>query len=147
MRYSTASRAKAITRARRPPSCASAGATCAAPSATHDTRTVRGATLVERLHRAGKYVCIETNGTHPLPDGIDWITCSPKDGAPVVLPQADEVKVVYQGQDIAPYERIAARHYFLQPCSGRNIRETAECVLRHPRWRLSLQTHLIIGIN
>lgn len=105
------------------------------------------ATLLERLHRADKYVCIETNGTHPLPDGIDWITCSPKDGAPVVLPRADEVKVVYQGQDIAPYERIAARHYFLQPCSGRNIRETAECVLRHPRWRLSLQTHLIIGIN
>ena len=53
--------------------------------------------LIERLHQAGKYICIETNGTHPLPNGIDWVTCSPKEGAPVVLTHIDEVKVVYVG--------------------------------------------------
>lgn len=103
--------------------------------------------LVDHLHRIGKYVCIETNGTHPLPDNIDWITCSPKQGHPVVLSRMDEVKVVYEGQDILPYETLASDRFFLQPCSGRNIRETVECVLQHPTWRLSLQTHLMIGIE
>lgn len=103
--------------------------------------------LVNLLHEAGKYISIETNGTHPLPEGIDWITCSPKEGGTVVLPRMDEVKVVYQGQDLTPYETMPARHFFLQPCSGQNIRETVDCVLHHPRWRLSLQTHKLIDIR
>ena len=58
--------------------------------------------FVRMLQEAGKYVSIETNGTHQLPDNLDWVTCSPKEGAPVVLRHIDEVKVVYLGQDWAP---------------------------------------------
>ena len=59
----------------------------------------------------------------------------------------DELKLVYQGQDITPYEALPAHHFFLQPCSGLNIRETIDCILAHPRWRLSLQTHKMVGIR
>ena len=103
--------------------------------------------LVRLLHGAGKYICIETNGTRPLPPGIDWVTCSPKAGGAVCLERMDEVKVVYQGQSILPYESLPAWHFFLQPCSGGNIAETVACVLRHPHWRLSLQTHKLIDIR
>ena len=103
--------------------------------------------FVELLHRAGKYVCIETNGTRPLPPGIDWVTCSPKRGGALKLARMDEVKVVYEGQELAPYEALPATHFFLQPCSCRNTAETVACVLAHPRWRLSLQTHKLIDIR
>ena len=113
--------------------------------------------LVEKLHRAGKYVMMETNGTHPLPDGcdIDWVTCSPK-GAPIRLQHIDELKVVYEGpeQDMTVYDSIAATEYRLQPCDTgdpqRNIdiqRATIDYILRHPRWRLSLQTHKLLNIQ
>lgn len=104
-------------------------------------------TFINRLHDSGKYICIETNGTHPLPLGIDWVTCSPKEGGQVVLDKIDEIKVVYEGQDLTPYESFPATHFFLQPCSGQNITETVECVLRNPHWRLSLQTHKLISIR
>lgn len=103
--------------------------------------------FVHRLHQAGKYVCIETNGTRVLPDNIDWVTCSPKQGAELQIKRINEVKVVYEGQDITPYEGLSAGHYFLQPCSGSNISETVDCVMRHPKWRLSLQTHKLIDIR
>lgn len=103
--------------------------------------------LIDRLHRAGKFVCVETNGTRSLPSGIDWITCSPKQGGKVVLDRMDEVKVVYEGQDITSYESLPARHFFLQPCSCSNTQATVECVMEHPRWRLSLQTHKLIDIR
>lgn len=103
--------------------------------------------FVHRLHQAGKYVCIETNGTRALPDNIDWVTCSPKRGVKLAITRMDEVKVVYEGQDIAVYELLPAEHFFLQPCSCSNTQETVECVLRHPRWRLSLQTHKLIDIR
>ena len=102
--------------------------------------------LIERLHQAGKYICIETNGTHPLPNGIDWVTCSPKEGAPVVLTHIDEVKVVYVGQPLAPYAALPAQHQFLQPCSRQNTDEVVRYILTHPEWRLSLQTHKLIHI-
>lgn len=104
--------------------------------------------LISLLHRAGKYICIETNGTHPLPEGIDWVTCSPKQqGAGLVLERMDELKVVYQGQALDVYERLQAAHRFLQPCSCANTAETVECVMSHPQWRLSLQTHKLIDIR
>lgn len=103
--------------------------------------------LVELLHRAGKYVCIETNGTRPLPPGIDWVTCSPKRGGELRLAHMDEVKVVYEGQDLRPYEQLPATHFFLQPCSCLNTAETVACVMAHPKWRLSLQTHKLIDIQ
>lgn len=103
--------------------------------------------FIDRLHAAGRYVCIETNGTRPLPENIDWVTCSPKAGGQVAITRMDEVKVVYEGQDITVYEELPARHFFLQPCSCRNTGETVECVMQHPKWRLSLQTHKLIDIR
>ncbi|MFV0545880.1 MAG: 7-carboxy-7-deazaguanine synthase QueE [Bacteroides sp.] len=103
--------------------------------------------LIDRLHQYGAYVCIETNGTHPIPQTIDWVTCSPKAGGAVGIRRIDELKVVYEGQSLTPYEAIPATHYFLQPCSGRNIPETIACVMEHPKWRLSLQTHKLIHIR
>ena len=103
--------------------------------------------LIGLLHQAGKYVCIETNGTRPLPAAIDWITCSPKQGVKLGLNRMDEVKVVYEGQNIDVYESLPAEHFFLQPCSCSNTREVVDCVMRHPKWRLSLQTHKLINIE
>lgn len=103
--------------------------------------------FVDRLHQTGKYVCIETNGTHVVPDNMDWVTCSPKQGAKLHITHMDEVKVVYEGQDINVYELLPAKHFFLQPCSGVNIKETVDCVMQHPKWRLSLQTHKLIDIQ
>lgn len=103
--------------------------------------------FIDLLHRAGKYVCIETNGTKPLPAAIDWVTCSPKPGAELNVNRMDEVKVVYEGQDLSAYEQLPAEHFFLQPCSCINTAETVACVMQHPRWRLSLQTHKLINIQ
>lgn len=103
--------------------------------------------LIKLLHKAGKYICIETNGTHPLPSGIDWITCSPKEGAPVRLQHIDEVKVVYTGQDLSAYAALKADWHFLQPCSCSNTEEVVDYILYHPEWRLSLQTHKLIDIR
>ncbi len=103
--------------------------------------------LIDRLHAAGKYICIETNGTHPLPENIDWITCSPKEGAPVCLTRIDELKVVFTGQDLTSYAHTPASHYYLQPCSCKNTQEVVNYILKHPQWRLSLQTHKLIDIQ
>lgn len=103
--------------------------------------------LINLLHQAGKFICIETNGTHPLPDGIDWITCSPKQGGELKLTRMDEVKVVYEGQDLTAYELLPATHFFLQPCSCKNTAETVAYILANPKWRLSLQTHKLIDIR
>ena len=103
--------------------------------------------FIDRLHQAGKYVCIETNGTNPLPQNIDWVTCSPKQGVKLGITRMDEVKVVYEGQDIEVYELLPAEYFFLQPCSCSNIAETVACVMQHPKWRLSLQTHKLIDIR
>ncbi len=104
--------------------------------------------LVESLHRLADTICIETNGTHPVPKGIDWVTCSPKEGSRVVLLNADEVKVVYTGQDVEHWRRqIMSKHWFLQPCSCQNTADTVNYVLHHPAWRLSLQTHKLVGIE
>ena len=108
----------------------------------------------------GKRIAIETNGTHPLPDGIDWVTLSPKTGLgnsgdlPVVLTRCDELKVVYLGQDLAQYDTIQATHRYLQPCWVEddeqcrvNMQATVQAVLDNPLWRLSLQTHKVLGIQ
>ena len=108
----------------------------------------------------GKRIAIETNGTRPLPHGIDWVTLSPKTGLgnsgdlPVVLTRCDELKVVYLGQDLSQYDSITAAHRYLQPCwvanpdqCRSNMQATVQAVLDHPEWRLSLQTHRILGIQ
>lgn len=111
-------------------------------------------------HLTGKRIAIETNGTNMLPDNLDWVTLSPKgaypggDAFPLVIDSCDELKVVYTGQPLDQYFDIQARHYFLQPCycdddstRQHNIELTIQAVMRDPRWRLSLQTHRLLGIR
>ena len=119
--------------------------------------------LVDALHAAGRYVAVETNGTHPLPDNVDWVTLSPKsafvDDAEVVLTRADEIKVIYDALH-DPAAQLSTIHYplstihFLQPCdtgdAARNRQITAatvEYIKSHPEWRLSLQIHKILDIQ
>lgn len=102
--------------------------------------------LIDALRHEGIYVCIETNGTCVLPENIDWVTCSPKEGAEIKVKRIDEVKVVYVGQDVSVYLDLPADHYFLQPCSGVNTKEVIAYILQHPAWRLSLQTHKLLQI-
>lgn len=104
--------------------------------------------LVQLLQDNGCYVTMETNGTHPVPANIDWVTCSPKPNSRVTLGMASEVKVVYEGQDVERWrEVVKAPHYFLQPCSCTNTAEVVQYILDHPWWRLSLQTHKLIDIR
>lgn len=103
--------------------------------------------FIKVLKSAGKYIQIETNGTVALPEGMDWITCSPKAGGKLKVTKPNEVKVVYTGQDLTPYEQIPAQVYMLQPCSCQNTEEVVEYVKTHPQWRLSLQTHKMIHIR
>lgn len=102
--------------------------------------------FVEALHEAGKYVCIETNGTCVLPKEIDWVTCSPKQGTKLRVERVDEIKIVYQGQEVESYLQIPASAYFLQPCSCTNTLEVVDYIKLHPVWRLSLQIHKLIAI-
>ena len=107
--------------------------------------------LIEALHQQGFRVHIETNGTRPLPQGIDWITCSPKEGSSLALRQADEVKIVYTGDNPEHWkDEIQADYWLLQPLDhngANNAAETAQYVLAHPQWRLSLQIHKILGLR
>ena len=110
------------------------------------------APMVAAFHTAGFEVAVETNGTQEPPAGLDWICVSPKAEAPLVLRQGDELKLVFPQQGAEP-ERFTAlpfRHFFLQPMDGptraENTQRAAEYCLAHPRWRLSLQTHKLIGL-
>jgi organic radical activating enzyme len=103
--------------------------------------------LVSALKAEGFYVQIETNGSNAVCDGVDWVTCSPK-AEPWGIGKVDELKVVYQGQDVERLrEHFCAPHNFLQPCSGKNTAEVVEYIKSHPQWRLSLQTHKLINIQ
>ena len=117
-------------------------------------------TLVEALHREGFYIAIETNGTHPLPKNIDWVTLSPKncfvERAPqLVARKVDEVKVVFDGiHDPASWGSDSGAYLNLQPCDTGNLernrevtRQCVEYIKRHPQWHLSLQTHKFIHIR
>jgi 7-carboxy-7-deazaguanine synthase len=108
--------------------------------------------LVTALHDVGFEIAIETNGTLVPPPGIDWICVSPKANAPLELRAGDELKLVYP-QNGAPPERFAAldfRHFSLQPMDGPEREHNTELAVRyclaHPQWRLSLQTHKLLGI-
>jgi 7-carboxy-7-deazaguanine synthase len=108
--------------------------------------------LIEALHAAGFEIAVETNGTVEPPAGLDWLCVSPKAEAELVVASGDELKLVYP-QAGAPPERYAGlgfRHFFLQPMDGpareANTRAALDYCLAHPRWRLSLQTHKLLGI-
>ena len=108
---------------------------------------------VDALHDAGFEVAVETNGTQPAPRGLDWICVSPKAGANVALTSGSELKLVFPQDGGMPerYEGLDFTHFFLQPMDGPAAREnTAHALaycLAHPQWRLSLQTHKMLGIR
>jgi len=103
--------------------------------------------FVCRLSNMGKFIQIETNGTVKLPDYIDWVTCSPKEGGKVILDRIDEIKVVYTGQDMSVYDKYDAFSYYLQPCSGENTKEVIDYIKKNSKWKLSLQTHKLLNIR
>jgi len=108
--------------------------------------------LVAALHARGFSIALETNGTLPVPPGVDWICVSPKADAPVVQTRGQELKLVYPqpGVDPARFERLDFERFLLQPMDGpdreANTRAAIAYCLAHPRWRLSVQTHKYLGI-
>jgi 7-carboxy-7-deazaguanine synthase (Cx14CxxC type) len=108
--------------------------------------------LVQALHAAGFRVAIETNGTLPVLPSLDWVCVSPKAGAPLVQRSGDELKLVYPQASLSPteLEGLAFSHFYLQPMDGPNLavntRLTVGYCLQHPKWRLSLQTHKLLGL-
>lgn len=110
------------------------------------------APLVKALHDAGFEIAVETNGTVAPPPGLDWVCVSPKAGAELAVTGGDELKLVYPQEGAEPerYAGLAFRHFFLQPMDGpdrdANTAAALDYCLRHPRWRLSLQTHKLLGI-
>jgi 7-carboxy-7-deazaguanine synthase (Cx14CxxC type) len=108
--------------------------------------------LIGALHAAGFEIAVETNGTQPAPPGLDWICVSPKAGAELVLRSGDELKLIFPQAGAEPerYRSLPFRHFFLHPMDGPDREETTRLAvaycLAHPEWRLSLQTHKLLGI-
>jgi 7-carboxy-7-deazaguanine synthase len=111
------------------------------------------APLIDALHANGFRIAVETNGTQPAPRGLDWICVSPKAGAEFVLRQGDELKLVYpqQGADPALFGGLDFRHFLLQPMDGPDVAANTQAAiaycLAHPQWRLSVQTHKVLGLR
>ena len=114
--------------------------------------------LIAALHQKGFAVAIETNGTMKVPKGVDWVCVSPKAGSDLIVLQADELKLVIPQQDHADLEKIMARfekmdyrNRFLQPMDGPSLKSNTELAVslcqKRPLWRLSLQSHKLIGIR
>ena len=116
--------------------------------------------VAELTQRTNKTIALETNGTRPLLNNLDWVTLSPKsafeggDLEPCVLTYCDELKVVCLGQDLSQYDGIEAKHRFLQPCfcedevqRKANMKACVEAVMQNPGWRLSMQMHRILNIR
>jgi len=108
--------------------------------------------LIDAFHAAGFEIAVETNGTIEAPAGLDWICVSPKADAPLKQTSGHELKLVFPQDKARPerFEALAFEHFFLQPMDGpsreaNTVAATAYC-LAHPKWRLSLQTHKMIGI-
>ena len=109
--------------------------------------------LVDALHERGLKVAVETNGTLPVPRSIDWICVSPKAGAPLVQLSGEELKLVYPQAALDPraLEAFDFAHFLLQPMdegarSASHVRAAIDYCLAHPKWRLSLQTHKLLGL-
>ena len=120
--------------------------------------------LIDAMHQAGFIIALETNGTLALPKAVDWVCVSPKGNSDLVLTQGNELKLVYPQAELQPeqFTGLAFRYFFIQPCDTSNLTaaqrndllaaETSEQAavnycLTHPQWRLSLQTHKLLGIE
>jgi 7-carboxy-7-deazaguanine synthase len=110
------------------------------------------AALIDAVHAQGFVIAIETNGTLPVPPGVDWVCVSPKAEAELVVMTGDELKLIFPQQGGAPdrYEGLDFKHKFLQPMDSPlkadNTKTAIEYCMAHPTWRLSVQTHKILGI-
>lgn len=110
------------------------------------------APLADAFHERGFEVAVETNGTRRAPGNLDWICVSPKAGAPLAQDTGDELKLVFpqEGIDPASFLSLEFEHFLLQPMDGpgrlANTQLAVEYCLAHPAWRLSLQTHKIVGL-
>lgn len=108
--------------------------------------------LIAAVHAQGFEIAVETNGTLPAPEGLDWICVSPKAGTTLALSHGDELKLVYPQAGAEPdrYDALDFAHWFLQPMDGpvraANTAAAVAYCLAHPKWRLSLQSHKYIGI-
>jgi len=108
--------------------------------------------LIDAMHARGFAIAIETNGTLPVPDGVDWVCVSPKMGSRLVVAKGNEIKVVIPqpGQDLAAYEQLDFENFYVQPMDGplaaQNTRLAIETCRRNPKWKLSLQTHKLLQI-
>ncbi|MES2497598.1 MAG: 7-carboxy-7-deazaguanine synthase [Pseudomonadota bacterium] len=109
--------------------------------------------LIAALKARGFEIAVETNGTQPAPQGIDWICVSPKAGTDIVLRRGNELKLVWPqpGIDPAALAQWEFGHFLLQPMDGPDLDRTREAaiayVMEHPQWRLSTQTHKVVGIR
>jgi 7-carboxy-7-deazaguanine synthase (Cx14CxxC type) len=108
--------------------------------------------LIDALHARGFFIAVETNGTVPVPEGVDWVCVSPKIGSTLVVTSGSELKLVYpQNIDPASFESLRFQHFFLQPKDGADAPASVQAAIAyckdHPVWRLSLQTHKLIGIR
>ncbi|MEE8502468.1 MAG: 7-carboxy-7-deazaguanine synthase [Kiloniellales bacterium] len=109
--------------------------------------------LIDAFHAQGFEIAVETNGTIAAPDGIDWLCVSPKAGSELVQRRGDELKLVYpqDGFDPRDFESLDFPHHLLQPMDGSQLAENTAAAIRycmeHPRWRLSVQTHKVLGIR
>ncbi|KQQ32466.1 7-carboxy-7-deazaguanine synthase [Duganella sp. Leaf126] len=110
------------------------------------------APLIDAMHARGFTIAIETNGTLPVPDGVDWVCVSPKMGSTLVVTKGSELKVVIPqtNQDLAAYEHLDFTHFYVQamdgPLAAFNTTLAIETCKRHPKWKLSLQTHKLLQI-
>jgi 7-carboxy-7-deazaguanine synthase (Cx14CxxC type) len=108
--------------------------------------------LIDAMHAVGFTIAIETNGTLPVPDGVDWICVSPKMGSELVVKKGSEIKVVIPqtNQDLSVYERLDFENFFVQAMDGPlaefNTKLAIETCKRNPKWKLSLQTHKLLQI-
>jgi 7-carboxy-7-deazaguanine synthase (Cx14CxxC type) len=111
------------------------------------------APLIDALHGRGFEVAIETNGTLPLPSGLDWVCVSPKAGAKLAVGQGDELKIVIPQERLDPldFAHLAFRRFAVQPMDGPKRARNTELAIAfcraHPRWQLSLQTHKLAGFR
>ena len=109
--------------------------------------------LIQELKKEDIYIAIETNGTLLAPDGIDWICMSPKAGTEIKLRSGNEIKVVYPQKDLDPdkFSDLDFKNFFIQPMDSKelesNVAKSIKFCMDNPKWRLSLQTHKILGIR
>ncbi len=108
--------------------------------------------LLDAVHEKGFEAAVETNGTLMPPKGLDWLCVSPKADAPFVVTSGDELKLVFPQETLMPdaIGDFGFKHFWLQPMDGPQIaahtRDAIAYCLKHPRWRLSVQTHKVLGI-